>query len=1060
MPFKLRNYMGQLESNRLIKGSDLYYDNSFNVDITVKGATIEAKANVQGSNGSSYSSGIEFNENRIKTCSCNCPDFRNIVWVGENYPCKHIVAVLISALHQISENESDYQISKISSLVKLSNNINDVVLYIEHNDIKIRPYLEYATYQGFKVGFKVGKERYHFLKDFDEFIWNVNNNIEVAYGKTLKFKHNRNSFNETGSKLFEIIEDFCDSHKSNCVNNSRIDLYNFGRDKLKRVLSIADDMEFKNEKDTSRIYKRVNNIDVKDILRITYSEAGCTFETIKVVDRIGFNNFMIEIYDDTYYVMNDEKFNFISNFRKLFDQNETTCSFNTNDTNYILNFVLENASKYFEIEEVDTNFKPEKYFFTPNLLFYLDYYNHNIIVDFKIELENNTIKFEESSDDINYNHTLTESIYDNYFLPYIVEKTDDSKYVLSDDKDKVIDFLEKVLPNLYDYGDVYASESFKKINVIKRVKVSSKVSVLSNLLDLQIEVDGINKDELFSVLNSYKNKVKYHRLKDGSLINTNDSNIKDLYDLYDNLNLEEKDLKDGSFVIPKYRSLYIDKLLSEINDNDYVKDDMVKSIVNNFERITKSLDLPTTLKDVLRPYQIDGINWLNLLDQYNFGGILADDMGLGKTLQMITFLLAKKLDDSLQTSLVVTPASLLYNWESEFHRFAPSLKVVVVEGNKQVRKQIIESYNHYDVIITSYDLLRSDLSFYKTIDFHYHIIDEAQYIKNNTAQLTKSVKLIVSKQRFALTGTPIENRLSELWSIFDFVLPKYLYSYDYFRKNVEVPIVKYNDTEKGKQLSEMVKPFIMRRLKKEVLKDLPDKIEKVIYSRFEPIQQSLYDAHVLNIRNEFDNQDEKEFSQNKIAMLAKLTKLRQVCCDPNLIYDNYQGNSAKLSTTFEVLDSAIEGNHKVLLFSQFTSMLDIIEKRLNEHKISYFRIDGSTSKIRRMQLVNRFNKDDTSVFIISLKAGGTGLNLTAADIVIHYDPWWNVAVTNQATDRSHRIGQKNTVTVYKVVCENTIEEKIIELQDKKQELADQIIGNTNNNLSTLSKDDFIKLFED
>lgn len=459
----------------------------------------------------------------------------------------------------------------------------------------------------------------------------------------------------------------------------------------------------------------------------------------------------------------------------------------------------------------------------------------------------------------------------------------------------------------------------------------------------------------------------------------------------------------------------------------------------------------------MRNYQKEGYRWLRVLEENCFGGILADDMGLGKTLQVITMLLAAKEEKKKGVSMIVCPASLVFNWGEEFAQFAPKLKVVLISGNQENRNRLISEAEKYDVLVTSYDLLKRDISNYEGIKFQYEVIDEAQYIKNHTTEAAKAVKIIAAKHKYALTGTPIENRLSELWSIFDYLMPGFLYSYDTFKREFETPIVKNDDEEAMNRLQKMVHPFILRRLKENVLKDLPDKLEEVQYAKFEKEQWKLYDAQIVHMQQVLAEQDESDFQKNKLKILAEITKLRQICCDPALCFENYKGTSAKMEACMELVNRAIEGGHKILLFSQFTSMLDLIEKEFQKQKISYYVITGATLKEKRLEMVKKFNADDTNVFLISLKAGGTGLNLTGADVVIHYDPWWNLAVQNQATDRAHRIGQKKKVTVYKLLAKNTIEEKIQKVQENKKNLAEQILSGEMGQIGKLTRDELMDL---
>ena len=364
---------------------------------------------------------------------------------------------------------------------------------------------------------------------------------------------------------------------------------------------------------------------------------------------------------------------------------------------------------------------------------------------------------------------------------------------------------------------------------------------------------------------------------------------------------------------------------------------------------------------------------------------------------------------------------------------------------------------HPQILITSYDLLKRDITCYEPFQFRFQVIDEAQYIKNPLTQSAKSVKLIKAQTRCALTGTPIENRLAELWSIFDYLMPGFLFTYSHFRRQFEAPIVKDGDTYALESLRRLTGPFVLRRLKKDVLKDLPDKLETVVYSMAEDEQKQLYTAHALALKEELEQMSGDTYGSERIQVLAELTRLRQICCDPSLCFDRYKGGSAKLDTCMELITGGIAGGHKILLFSQFTSMLELIGARLKKEGITFHELTGATPKEERIRMAGAFQTDDTPVFLISLKAGGTGLNLTAADVVIHYDPWWNVAAQNQATDRAHRIGQEKQVSVFKLIMKDTVEENILKLQEQKQDLADQIISGEQVSIGSLTREELLKI---
>lgn len=611
---------------------------------------------------------------------------------------------------------------------------------------------------------------------------------------------------------------------------------------------------------------------------------------------------------------------------------------------------------------------------------------------------------------------------------------------------------------------IYASDAFQNMKVHNSPSVAVGISLKSGLLELTLQSEEVSMEELSYLLGKYNRKKKFIRLKNGDFINLNkDNGLESLADLKEDLMFSDKKIKSGKIDLPMYRAMYLDSSLKDSESLNVEKNKEFKAVVRNMKTIEDSdYEIPGSLKKVMREYQKNGFRWLKTLREYGFGGILADDMGLGKTLQVISLLLSEQQDfkgkgEEQKPSLIVCPASLVYNWKKEMKRFAPSLVPVLVTGAAQERKEQIGGIQPGDVVVTSYDSLKRDVDLYEKHIFAIEVIDEAQYIKNPVTQAANSVKEIHASFKLALTGTPIENRLSELWSIFDYLMPGFLYSYNRFRNDMEIPIVSAGDENKMQRLRRMIRPFVLRRLKTDVLKDLPEKIEENVFSRLEGEQSALYHAHVQKMKIMLEKQDDADFAKGKIEILAELTRLRQICCDPALVFEGYGGESAKMETCMELVAGAVASGHKILLFSQFTSMLDHIREQFEKSGISYYMLTGSVSKEKRMRMVEDFNKDDTQVFCISLKAGGTGLNLTAADIVIHYDPWWNVAVQNQATDRAYRIGQKNVVTVYKLVTEGTIEEKIIEMQEKKKQLADNVLGGAGMESGSFSREELLEL---
>ena len=637
--------------------------------------------------------------------------------------------------------------------------------------------------------------------------------------------------------------------------------------------------------------------------------------------------------------------------------------------------------------------------------------------------------------------------------------------VLSSDEERLFLFLQEGIPRLQELCEVYISDAVRAMRVLPAPHVSVGVSIAGDLLELTLQSEEMPMDQLISILSRYDRKKKYYRLKNGSFVDLGDEGIRTLAQLKQELMIADSAMEDGVVSLPRYRAMYLDGSLKEDSGLSLQKGKSFRALVRNMKTVEDNdFEVPPELDGILRGYQKQGFLWIKTLKANGFGGILADDMGLGKTLQVIAFLLSEWKESGGNPGrpwLIVCPASLVFNWKSEVQRFAPVLPVYAAAGGAGERKQLLEqaAREKKGVIITSYELLRRDIDIYTGMDFACEVIDEAQFIKNHSTQAARAVKQVPAGFRLALTGTPVENRLSELWSIFDYLMPGFLFSYSRFREELETPIVSREDEETAVRLHKMIRPFVLRRLKKDVLTDLPDKIEKPMMAVMEGEQSSLYDAHVQRLIAVLTKQTDQEFAGTQIQVLSELTKLRQICCDPGLLFDGYEGDSAKTRLCMELIRNAAEGGHKVLLFSQFTSMLERLKSALAKEKISYYTLDGSTPKVRRMELVESFNRDDTQVFCISLKAGGTGLNLTAADIVIHFDPWWNVAVQNQATDRAHRIGQRNVVTVYKLIAKGTIEEKITALQEKKKALADSILGGEEMGRASFTREELMEILK-
>lgn len=626
------------------------------------------------------------------------------------------------------------------------------------------------------------------------------------------------------------------------------------------------------------------------------------------------------------------------------------------------------------------------------------------------------------------------------------------------DSDGVAALLFGGLSLFAERGSVFTTAAFDRLTSETKPRVSVGVSLAGNLIDLDVHASDLSPDELAGLLASYRMRKRYHRLANGAFLDIADLDLAGLERIAADLDIPAASLAAG-VELPAYRAFYLDEALGA----EARRDAGFKDYVERFQAAkAEARAVPEALAATLRPYQREGFSWMNALCDMGFGGILADEMGLGKSVQCIAFILAHA--DALHEHgpvLLICPASLVYNWTAEFARFSPTLRVAAVAGSKRDRASV-RARGDVDVFVTSYDLARIDVADYEAREFFCCVLDEAQYIKNHGTLTARAVKRIRARQRFALTGTPMENRLSEIWSIFDFLMPGFLGSYMRFRERFELDIIG-GDESAAARLQALAGPFMLRRLKADVLPDLPDKLESAVYVQMARPQEKLYLAYEQKLRESLAKQRSLRKSGAAsgpgVEVLAELTRLRQLCCDPRLVVQDYDGRGAKVDAIADLIDSARNDGQKTLVFSQFTGFLSLIADALDASATAYYTITGATPKKQRVALVDAFNEDDTPVFLVSLKAGGTGLNLTGASVVVHADPWWNAAAQDQATDRAHRIGQRRVVSVHRVIAKNTIEERIVALQQAKSELAGRIVGANANALASLDADDLLALLQ-
>ena len=950
------------------------------------------------------------------------------------------------------------------------------------SSIKLVPIFLYNdTDKKLKVEFKIGNEQLTKINNLPDFFERMLNREKYKYNNVLEFIHEENAFEEQSRPLLKFLLKYAEIIKyANDVNNNyahygrnfnmnNVVLSNTGLDELIEILK-GKTVEFETKTGERKIQFIDEPIDIKFILEKSDESTYCLTPNIDVYgyDIFYGKNYSYFLIDNKMHKCLPKVENRNLELLEVYKKNYTqSIIFNENNLRNFFAIVVPKIKDNFEIKNIDKE-QVEKYM--PKDLYvkiYLDYNEKGyIIADVKFcygNVEFNPIK--NVNLEITRNAIQENEVLDTFVQTGFMLDSANARLVLANDE-KIYNFLSKEIEDYMKKFEVLVAEDFKKKD-IKKIKIKSiGVKIENNLLDINLEDFKFNIYEIKDIINKYKLRKKFYRLKDGTYISLEkNSSLDFLENLTDNIEIEDEDVEENSIKLPIYRALYLEKIFKNMPNTNIQKNEYYKNMISQIEdrQIDLSTKIPPKLNAELRTYQKIGYKWLRTLEQYKMGGILADDMGLGKTIQLLAVILSyvQKNKGNVKPSIIICPSSLALNWYNEIQKFTPTLKALVISGDYLERKRKIGEIGKYQVIITSYDSLKRDIDLYENYCFKYVVADEAQYIKNNNTKNSKAIKTINAETKFALTGTPIENSLSELWSIFDFIMPGYLYKYKKFKELYETPIIKEQNEDVMNKLKKQIEPFVLRRTKGEVLTELPDKTVTILNNEMSEEQYNIYMSYMAQARKEIMSQiDINGFEKSQIKILSLLMRLRQICCHPKLFLREYEGESSKLNQCIEIIQDAVLGGHKILLFSSYTSMFEIIEEKLKNIGVKYLKLTGQTKVGERIELVDKFNTNENiKVFLISLKAGGTGLNLTGADMVIHYDPWWNLSAENQATDRTYRIGQKRNVQVYKLITKNSIEEKIYELQQKKAKLIDNMLSTDATFINKLSKDDILALFE-
>nr|WP_246657441.1 DEAD/DEAH box helicase [Clostridium perfringens] len=1034
----------------------------------VRGKSIDGIYHIYGSvlnddKNWDYNTHIKINmkNSDIVGTNCSCETFKENSKHIKNYVCKHISATN-DVFYSLAKKKMQNNKLKSNNKTQLVKEKNEEHKGQEKRFLSLDINIKHMVKEGitlFNCEFRIGAGNLNLILDLKDFLYKNSLKKPLKFNDGFTYNPLKDEFLEEDKRVLQFVA----SHKDMISGR----YLRIKQNNLKDFLKLVDEKKKINFNFNSINYEvKVKKENVPVALTLKEGKEGFVLSHHKKFPVILNNLGDVMFFDRNLYLPRKRQLEYYIPIHKLFLKNNTITYKKSLENLRSLLEELKNISKNIVLDENIRVFKEKLMKTTFNL-----YKNKGkIYCNVKIDYCGYIIDLIRDEKDNSFLRDLKNEKYIEFQLERFKFIKREEDFCFIGNEEEMYELFSKGIKKLKEFGEVLLSEELKEFKVLDSSLISSELKELSNFYKLKFDFGDFELRELRESIDAMKRGDRFYRTKKVYL-DLEDPGIVNFLNLLEDLGLEN--IKDNEVYIDKSKVLYIqeklkDRNLSFIKGGNVLQEIVGKLLNKEFKRKL----VPRALNAELRPYQKEGFKWINEITDLGFGGVLADDMGLGKTLQIIAFLLSQKKSKSI----VVVPTSVIYNWMDEFEKFAPSIKIGLVHGSKSKRDKVLrdfkrglgikveeenlkeKSYEKYDVLLTTYGTLKNDEKAYENLSFDYCIIDEAQNIKNPAAQATLSVKNIKSRCNIALTGTPIENNLMELWSIFDFVMPGYLFTKERFRERFIL------DESNLSELKSLITPFILRRLKEDVLSELPEKLEKKYLVEMKGKQKQLYSFYVKAIKNQLnENKSSEKSGRDKINLFAYLTKLREICLDPSLVVPDYTGGSSKLTVVKEIVKDASESGKKILLFSQFTSVLKKIEEDFKKEDISYLYLDGGTSAKDRVERVKKFNEDSNiKVFLISLKAGGVGLNLTSASVVIHFDPWWNPAVEDQATDRAHRFGQENKVEVIKLVAKDTIEEKIVLMQEDKRELIQSLMdGKTmdGKGLKRLTEEEISKLFE-
>lgn len=1034
----------------------------------VKGKSIDGIYHIYGSvlnddKNWDYNTHIKINmqNSDIMGTNCSCETFKENSKHIKNYVCKHISATN-DVFYSLAKKKMQKNKLKSNNKPKLVKEKNEEHKGKEKRFLSLDINIKHMVKEGitlFNCEFRIGAGNLNLILDLKDLLYKNSLKKPLKFNDGFTYNPLKDEFLDEDKRVLQFVA----SHKD-MISGRYLRLK---QNNLKDFLKLIDEKKKINFNFNSINYEvKVKKENVPVALTLKEGKEGFILSHHKKFPVLLNNLGDVMFFDRNLYLPRKRQLEYYIPIHKLFLKNNTITYKKSLESLRNLLEELKNISKNIVLEENVRAFKEKLMKTTFNLY----KTKGKIYCNVKIDYCGYIIDLIRDEKDNSFLRDLKSEKYIEFQLERFKFIKREEDFCFIGNEEEMYELLSKGIKKLKEFGEVLLSEELKEFKVLDSYLISSELIELSNFYKLKFDFGDFELRELRESIEAMKKGDRFYRTKKVYL-DLENPGIVNFLNLLEDLGLEN--IKDNEVYIDKSKVLYIqeklkDRTLSFIKGGNVLQEIVGKLLNKEFKRKL----VPKALNAELRPYQKEGFKWINEITDLGFGGILADDMGLGKTLQIIAFLLSQKKSKSI----VVVPTSVIYNWMDEFEKFAPSIRIGLVHGSKSKRDKVLrdfkrglgikieeenlkeKSYEKYDVLLTTYGTLKNDEKAYENLSFDYCIIDEAQNIKNPTAQATLSVKNIKSRCNIALTGTPIENNLMELWSIFDFVMPGYLFTKERFRERFIL------DESNLSELKSLITPFILRRLKEDVLSELPEKLEKKYLVEMKGKQKQLYSFYVKAIKNQLnENKSSEKSGRDKINLFAYLTKLREICLDPSLVVPDYTGESSKLTVVKEIVKDASESGKKILLFSQFTSVLQKIEEDFKKEDISYLYLDGGTSAKDRVERVKKFNEDSNiKVFLISLKAGGVGLNLTSASVVIHFDPWWNPAVEDQATDRAHRFGQENKVEVIKLVAKDTIEEKIVLMQEDKRELIQSLMdGKTmdGKGLKRLTEEEISKLFE-